>query len=47
MHHEDNDHTQQGVTKAYLAALAIEPGCELITTDNDFARFDGLRWRVP
>jgi uncharacterized protein len=35
------------VPDAYLAALAIEAGCELITTDRDFARFDGLRWRHP
>lgn len=35
------------VTDAYLAALAIEHGCELITTDSDFARFPGLRWRHP
>jgi len=35
------------VTDAYLAALAIEHGCELITTDSDFARFRGLRWRHP
>ena len=35
------------VTDAYLAALAIEHGCELITTDGDFARFRGLRWRHP
>jgi uncharacterized protein len=35
------------VTDAYLAALAIEHGCELITTDSDFARFTGLRWRHP
>ena len=35
------------VPDAYLAALAIEPGCELITTDRDFARFKGLRWRHP
>jgi len=35
------------VTDAYLAALAIEFGCELITTDRDFARFPGLRWRHP
>jgi predicted nucleic acid-binding protein len=33
------------VTDAYVAALAIEHGCELITTDSDFARFQGLRWR--
>jgi predicted nucleic acid-binding protein len=35
------------VTDAYLAALAIEHGCELITTDSDFARFQDLRWRHP
>ena len=35
------------VADAYLAALAIEHGCELITTDSDFSRFAGLRWRHP
>jgi hypothetical protein len=35
------------VSDAYLAALAIEHGCELITTDADFSRFNGLRWRHP
>ena len=32
---------------AYLAALAIEHGAELCSTDNDFARFGRLRWRNP
>ncbi|MGQ0648973.1 MAG: type II toxin-antitoxin system VapC family toxin [Gemmatimonadaceae bacterium] len=32
---------------AHLAALAIEHGCELCTTDSDFARFPGLHWRNP
>lgn len=32
---------------AYHAALAIEQGCEWITTDREFARFPGLRWRHP
>ncbi|MDH5804709.1 MAG: VapC toxin family PIN domain ribonuclease, partial [Gemmatimonadota bacterium] len=32
---------------AYFAALAIESGCEWITTDRDYARFPGLRWRHP
>jgi hypothetical protein len=31
------------IADAYLAALAVESGCELITTDRDFARFPGLR----
>ncbi len=35
------------VSDAYIAALAIEHGCELVTTDGDFARFPGLRWRHP
>jgi predicted nucleic acid-binding protein len=35
------------VTDAYVAALAIESGSELITTDRDFARFPGLRWSHP
>ena len=35
------------VPDAYLAALAIETGSELITTDLDFSRFPGLRWRHP
>ena len=35
------------VPDAYLAALAIESGSEWITTDGDFARFPGLRWRRP
>ena len=35
------------VPDAYFAALAIEAGCEWITTDRDFARFKGLRWRHP
>ena len=35
------------VADAYFAALAIESGVEWITTDRDFARFTGLRWRHP
>jgi toxin-antitoxin system PIN domain toxin len=33
------------VQDAWLAALAIEHGCEWITTDSDYAKFPGLRWR--
>jgi hypothetical protein len=33
------------VQDAWLAALAIESGSEWITTDRDYARFEGLRWR--
>jgi len=35
------------IPDAYLAALAIESGCEWITTDGDFSRFPGLRHRHP
>ena len=35
------------VPDAYLAALAMEHGCEFISTDSDFRRFPGLRWRHP
>jgi hypothetical protein len=34
-------------TDAHLAALAIEHQAELHTTDADFARFSGLKWRNP
>ena len=35
------------VPDAWFAALAIEAGCEWITTDRDYSRFPGLRWRQP
>lgn len=35
------------VADAYHAALAIEHGVEWVTTDRDYARFPGLRWRHP
>jgi toxin-antitoxin system PIN domain toxin len=35
------------VPDAYLAALAIESGCEWISTDKDYGRFPGLNWRHP
>lgn len=34
-------------TDAHLAALAIEHQAELHSTDADFLRFPGLRWRNP
>ncbi len=34
-------------TDAHLAALTIENGGELLTTDRDFGRFRGLRWTNP
>jgi hypothetical protein len=35
------------VPDAYFAAMAIESGCEWISTDGDYARFNGLSWRRP
>ena len=32
---------------AHLAAMAIEHGAELCSSDTDFARFQGLKWRNP
>jgi uncharacterized protein len=32
---------------AHLAALAIEHGARLYSTDNDFTRFQPLRWTNP
>jgi len=34
------------VQDTWFAALAIESGCEWITADRDYARFEGLRWRT-
>lgn len=35
------------VPDAHLAALAIEHGLTLCSTDSDFARFRSLRWVNP
>lgn len=34
-------------TDTHLAALAVEHGARLCSTDRDFARFPGLRWLNP
>jgi toxin-antitoxin system PIN domain toxin len=34
-------------TDAHLAVLAMERGYVLYSTDTDFARFKGLRWKNP
>jgi len=43
----DANATGNLVPDAWLAAMAVESGCEWITTDRDYARFKGLRWRPP
>lgn len=35
------------VNDAHLAALAVEHKCEIVSFDNDFDRFHGVRWRSP
>jgi uncharacterized protein len=35
------------VADAHLAALAVEHGCVLVSTDADFRRFPKLKWRNP
>ena len=39
--------TSRLVPDAHLAALAIEHGLTLCSTDGDFARFPGLTWNNP
>ncbi|MDQ3587372.1 MAG: type II toxin-antitoxin system VapC family toxin [Actinomycetota bacterium] len=34
-------------TDAHLAALAVEHGAEIVSYDRDFARFAGIRHRLP
>lgn len=44
-------HTTQAnanlIPDAHLAALAIEHGLEICTTDTDFGQFSGCKWRNP
>jgi uncharacterized protein len=35
------------VPDAWFAALAIESGCQWITLDRDYSRFEGLKWTTP
>ena len=39
--------TSRLVPDAHLAALAIEHGLRLCSTDGDFAKFPGLKWENP
>ncbi len=41
------DATGDLAADAYVAAIAMEQDCELVSLDRDFARFSGLRWRRP
>ncbi len=35
------------IADAQHAAVAIEHGCTMVSTDSDFNRFPGLRWQHP
>lgn len=35
------------VNDAHLAALAVEHHADIVSYDNDFSRFSGVRWRTP
>jgi toxin-antitoxin system PIN domain toxin len=35
------------VADAQHAAIAIEHGCTMVSSDSDFDRFSGLRWQRP
>jgi hypothetical protein len=44
---QDAGATANLVADAHMAALAIEHGLQLCSTDSDFARFTDLRWSNP
>lgn len=35
------------INDAHLAALAVEHQCGIVSFDNDFDRFEGVRWQLP
>ncbi|MBW3603451.1 MAG: type II toxin-antitoxin system VapC family toxin [Actinobacteria bacterium] len=35
------------VNDAHLAAIAVEHDAEVVSYDNDFSRFTGVRWSIP
>jgi len=43
----EGDATGDLTADAYIAALALEHGCEVATLDRDFARFSRVRTRRP
>jgi toxin-antitoxin system PIN domain toxin len=43
----DDEHSHRLVPDAHLAALAIEYGLILCSSDGDFGRFRNLRWQNP
>lgn len=43
----DSGATGKLVADAQHAAVAIEHGCTMVSTDSDFSRFPELRWQHP
>jgi toxin-antitoxin system PIN domain toxin len=43
----DYDATGDLTADAYVAALALDHGCEVVSLDRDFARFERVTWRRP
>ncbi len=43
----DRQKVERNPRSSHLAALAIERGLVLHTTDADFSRFPGLKWKNP
>lgn len=35
------------IPDAFIASIAMDSGCTLVTTDRDYGRFSGLRWIHP
>lgn len=43
----ESEATGKLVADAQHAAVAVEHGCTMVSTDSDFSRFPGLRWQHP
>jgi toxin-antitoxin system PIN domain toxin len=41
------DATGDLAVDAYLVAIAMDLGCEVVSLDRDFARFPSVRWLLP
>jgi hypothetical protein len=44
---DDNEALGDLSADAYIAAMAIDHGCAVVSLDRDFARFDRVAWRRP
>ena len=44
---DESDALGDLIADAVIAAIAVEHGCEVVTLDRDFARFESVRHRRP